>query len=283
MSVDDRRNESGQFQRSPTGPRVNPPRQPPDRPTAPPPRAGNAGRPLWSVVIFVILLAGVGVRAFKDVSRPEAWAYWTELYGSPSLTSSRLAAADLPGTARGRPALAISGTIGVASASWLRARLDEAHLTPGDTVILSSPGGDVGQAIIMGEIIRSRGLSTAVGSVDGSDQAASKNSNKNSSKIKPAFCASACVLIYAGGTQRLGVEGSALGVHRFVSTASQNDPGADPVAETQRATGMILGYFTRMGVSASVVEAMSQTSDIRWLGPKEALAMNLITQPAGPP
>ena len=216
-------------------------------------------------------MAGIGIRAFKDVSRPEAWAYWTELYGSPSLTASRIAAADLPGAARGRPALAISGDIGVASAVWLRARLDEAHLAPGDTVILSSPGGDVGQAIIMGEIIRSRGLATAIGSVDGSDKAASK--------IKPSFCASACVLIFAGGTQRLGVEGSALGVHRFVSTAAQNDP----VAETQRATGMILGYLTRMGVSPSVVEAMSKTSDIRWLGAKEALAMNLITHPAGPP
>jgi hypothetical protein len=46
---------------------------------------------------------------------------------------------------------------------------------------------------------------------------------------------------------------------------------------------MILGYFTRMGVSAAVVEAMSKTSDIRWLGAKEALAMNLITHPAGAP
>ena len=275
MSVDDRRNENGQFQRSPTGPWVTPPRQAPERPAPPPPRSGNARRPLWSVIIFVILLAGVGVRAFKDVSRPEAWAYWTELHGSPILASSRIAAADLPGAARGRPALAISGNIGVASASWLRARLDEAHLVPGDTVILSSPGGDVGQAIIMGEIIRSRGLATAVGIVEDPD----KGRGQVASRIKPSFCASACVLVYAGGTQRLGVEGSALGVHRFVSTATQDDP----VAETQRATGMILGYFTRMGVSPSVVEAMSRTSDIRWLDRKEAVTMNLITHPASPP
>jgi len=39
----------------------------------------------------------------------------------------------------------------------------------------------------------------------------------------------------------------------------------------------VLGYFTRMGVSSAVVEAMSQTSDVRWLDTREALAMNLIT------
>ena len=42
----------------------------------------------------------------------------------------------------------------------------------------------------------------------------------------------------------------------------------------------MLGYMTKMGVSSSIVEAMSETRDIRWLGPKQALAMNLITDPA---
>jgi hypothetical protein len=38
-----------------------------------------------------------------------------------------------------------------------------------------------------------------------------------------------------------------------------------------------------MGVSSSVVEAMSQTRQIRWLGAKEASAMNLITDPLSVP
>jgi hypothetical protein len=42
---------------------------------------------------------------------------------------------------------------------------------------------------------------------------------------------------------------------------------------------MVLSYMTRMGVSSSVVEAMSATSAIRWLTAKEAAAMNLITDP----
>jgi hypothetical protein len=120
--------------------------------------------------------------------------------------------------------------------------------------------------MIIGEIIRSRGLTTAVGVADASGH------------IRPSYCASACVFVYGGGKSRYGVEGSMLGVHRFVTTM----PGRDPVAETQRTTGMVLSYMTKMGVSSSVVEAMSETGDIRWLGVREAAAMNLVTEPLGP-
>ncbi len=104
----------------------------------------------------------------------------------------------------------------------------------------------------MGEIIRARGLVTAVGNADASG------------RVKPAYCASACVLVYAGGKTRFGVAGSMLGVHRFVAQTRDDDP----VAEAQRIAGAVLGYMTKMGVSSSIVEAMSETSDIRWLSPE---------------
>jgi hypothetical protein len=240
-------------------------------PTKPPPRppyrvTGNRRRYL-SVAFFVLMVLGVGIRAYKDLSRPEAWAYWKELYFSPSMHSSLIADAKLDVSGSGRPALAIGGSIGAATASWFRDRLDEAHLTAGDTVVMSSPGGDLNQAIIMGEIIRSRGLATAVGIVDAAG------------RIKPSYCARACVLAFSGGKIRYGVEGSALGVHRFVTPA----PGRDPVAETQRTEGTVLNYVTRMGVSPSIVEAMSETKDVRWLGAQQAVAMNLITNPVARP
>jgi len=258
MPVDDR------DQSRPTGPWSPPP---PRAPSTPPQVQAPRWRLSGSAIIFILLLLSVGIRAFKDLSQPEAWAYWKDQYFSPSLTASVIPNTDFNGSGRGRPALAIHGTIGPAAASWLRSELDQAHLVPGDTVLLSSPGGDLGQAIIMGEIIRAHGLATAVGTAD------------NSGRVRSAYCASACVLVYAGGKPRLGVEGSLLGVHRFVSVS----PVSDPVADTQRTTGMVLGYMTRMGVSSSVVEAMSETREIRWLSPKDALAMNLVTDPLGKP
>lgn len=268
MPIDDRQDEGNPFRNPPTGPWVAPPRAPIGRLQQARPNAARKNRrPIWSAILLAILIAGVCIHAYRDLSRPEAWAYWKESYLSPSMTSSLIAKADLDGKGRGKTVLAISGKIGVATAGWLRERLDEAHLTPGDIVLLSSPGGDLTQAIIMGEIIRARGLATAVGVANASG------------RIGQSFCASACVLVYAGGQPRYGVEGSALGVHRFVTLM----PGRDPVAETQRTAGMVLGYLTRMGVSSSIMEAMSETRDVRWLGRKEASAMNLVTDPIGRP
>lgn len=236
-------------------------------PPAPPFQTTRRKRNYWSIAVFVLLASGVGIRAYRDLSRPDAWDYWKDQYVSPSLTASLVAKAYLASSDQGRRTLLVSGTIGPAGATLFRDRLDEAGLAAGDLVLLSSPGGDLSQAVIMGEIIRSRGLATAVGTTDASG------------RVKSAYCASACVLVYAGGKPRFGVLGSALGVHRFVTTKVTSDP----VADTQRVAGAVLGYMTKMGVSSSVVEAMSETRDIRWLAPKDALAMNLITDPLGKP
>lgn len=224
-----------------------------------PQQAQSAARnkiPLFSIVFFVLMLALVGIRAYRDLSTSQAWAYWKDLYVSPSLT-----AAIVSGSSDQRPALAISGKIGAAAAGWFRNKLDDAKLAPGDRVVFSSPGGDVDQAIIIGEVIRSRGLATAVGTFDAEG------------RLRPSYCASACVFAYAGGKARLGVQGSRLGVHRFTTEGS----GRDAVADTQRTAGLILGYMTRMGISPSLVEAMSATDEIRWLDAREAFDMKLIT------
>jgi hypothetical protein len=266
LSTEDSQGGENRFRRSPTGPAIAPPRIPTGQ--APPPaQAPRRRRHFWTVAIFILLVSGIAIRAYRDLSQPEAWDYWKDQYVSPSLTSQVIDTLYLDGSSKGQRALLVSGTIGPAAANWFRSRLDQANLAAGDIVLLASPGGDLNQAAIMGEIIRQRSLATAVGSAD------------TSGRVKPAYCASACVLVYAGGKTRFGVPGSALGVHRFVTTK----PISDPVAETQRIAGAVLGYMTKMGVSSSIVEAMSETREIRWLSPKQALAMNLVTDPIEKP
>ena len=263
----DQRDGSPRPNASPWGaPPSGPARQPPIQRSS---WSGYFFRNKLSALLFAVICLSVGIRMYQDLSGPDAWSYWKDQYVSPSLTSRLTTVANLDGSGRATPALIVRGAIGPAAASWLRDRIEGAHLKPGDAVVLSSPGGDLGQAIIMGEIIRSRGLNTAVGTVDGPSE--------GQGEVAPSYCASACVLVFAGGNTRFGVEGSKLGVHRFVTTRLADDP----VADTQRTAGAVLSYFTKMGVSSSVVEAMSATSNIRWLSAKEAAAMKLITDPVG--
>jgi hypothetical protein len=166
----------------------------------------------------------------------------------------------------GRKGLAIEGRIGPAAASWFRDRLDEARLTSGDVIFLSSPGGSLDQGLIMGAVVRSRGLTTVVGRVD------------SGGRPQPARCASACVFVFAGGKVREAMPRSALGVHQFTSTSSRSEESAsDLVARTQQTTGIILDYMTRMGVSPSIMQAMTASKNIRWLTEKEAFDLNLVT------
>lgn len=243
---------------------IDPPLQH-DRRAAPDDGPGFLRRNLMSVVIFALLSAGVFIQAWRDLSRPDAFDYWKDLYSAPGMTS--LVVDDVEFDGRRRTALVLRGKIGPAAASWFRERANEARLKPGDLVLMSSPGGDLGQSVIMGEFIRAHGLVTGVGSSDASG------------KIRPGSCASACVFVYAGGTVRYDVTGSRLGVHRFTAHGGSEDP----VADTQRVTGLVLSYLKRMGVSSSLVEAMSATADIRWLDAREATAMNLVTTPARGP
>lgn len=223
-------------------------------------RAARRRIGLSAILFAVLMVALVGGRAYKDLSRPEAWAYWRDAYLSPSLKSS---VADVEIDGRKRVTLAVSGKIGAAAATWFRTALDDAKLSAGDVVALSSPGGNLDQALVIGEMIRARGLATAVGTID------------SLGRLTPSYCASACVFVFAGGKPRFGLDGSKLGVHRFTTKAS----GSDAVADAQRTTGFILGYMTRMGVSPSILELMTATGEIRWLNEAQATDLELVTEP----
>jgi hypothetical protein len=222
------------------------------------------GRSSLSSLLFAVLIFGLwGGRAWQDLSQPSAWAYWKDRYFAPTLTSS---VTHIEANGRSHRALAVSGEIGAAAAIWFREQLDAAKLTEGDFVVLSSPGGQLDQALIMGDVIRSRGLTTMVAKTDAQG------------RLRSSYCASACVLIFAGGKVREAFPGSALGVHQFTTELPKDaDFRRDIVADTQKTTGIILAYMTRMGVSPSILQAMSATKSIRWLSEKETFDLKLAT------
>lgn len=237
-----------------------PPDAPSDQPPGPAGGRWRSSGTLASVIFAGLLLAGVLIPAYRDLSSPGAWSYWNDLFGSPSMTATAVTMAD------GRKGLAIQGQIGPASAGWFRDQLDAAKLGSGDVVFLSSPGGSLDQGLIMGAVVRSRGLTTVVGRVD------------SGGRPQPARCASACVFVFAGGKVREAMPRSMLGVHQFSSTGAKGEESAgDIVSRTQRTTGIILDYMTQMGVSPSIMQAMTASKDIRWLTEKEAFDLNLVT------
>jgi len=66
-------------------------------------RTGRRRRPIWSMIFFAIVIASVGIRAYRDLSQPAAWAYWKESYFAPTMTSSVVAKIDLGDRGPGQP------------------------------------------------------------------------------------------------------------------------------------------------------------------------------------
>jgi hypothetical protein len=263
LSADDRDDEaSGLHRASPSGPRV-PPRQPRRAATGIALPRGIFRPSLLSVIILMLVLLGLGIRAYREMSRPGTRDYPREAFREPSMRATVISNVDLDGSGRFRRALAIRGDIDWTSADWFDDQVEQARLSPDDLIVLSSDGGKLNQSMLMGETIRKRGFATAVGTADASG------------KVYASSCASACVFVYAGGKTRYGIFGSQLGVHRF----TKSGPTSDPVAESQKTQGRLLGYIRKMGISSRFVELMSQTSEINWLDPRTAQEINLITVP----
>lgn len=208
-----------------------------------------------NVAVFTLLVGYVVADMGRDLMRPSGFSFLRDLYLKPSLTATVRRGAD------GMATVAVAGEIGSAAAPWFYKVIVGEHLKRGDTILLSSPGGDLDAALALGRTIRAHGFDTAVGRL------------APSGGIAPSFCASACVFAFAGGVVRRDIAGSRLGVHRFTMT----EAGGDTVGAAQRMMGAILAYLDEMGVKASLAEAATRSASIHWLAPDEARAMDLVT------
>jgi hypothetical protein len=123
--------------------------------------------------------------------------------------------------------IAASGDITPRTPARLRAVLKAAGKAK-LPIVITSPGGSVEAALTMGDMIRQRQLTVAVGASlsrgcladDGACKAKPGPSTVYGGVIsgQSAYCNSACTLVLAAGSQRLASERDTVGVHQIVST-----------------------------------------------------------------
>lgn len=181
-------------------------------------------------------------------------------------------------------------------------------------IIVNSPGGNVAAAMEMGEIIRKRGLSVAVGGTRlqscPSGQPLCGDGWRAGAKgvvySAGAECLSACPFVLAAGVRRVTSPFSIVGVHQVRTTFDQERiiyrekyqvvNGKKHIISRQEVSrkfvglydstklskslrSKILAYFKEMGVDRSILDmAMSAApSSIRLITPDEAMKIGLLT------
>ncbi len=157
--------------------------------------------------------------------------------------------------------LSAEGTVDVGSADRFRTEID-ARGEYVKTVMLSSPGGSVADALAISSLIREKGLSTEVPA--------------------GALCASSCPLILAGGVKRSVEDGAIVGVHQIYDGSGQKGrapTGAEAMAMTQVTTARIGRHLQSMGVKPDLWLLGLETppDQLHYLTAKEMAETDLVT------
>jgi hypothetical protein len=153
--------------------------------------------------------------------------------------------------------------------------------------LIHSPGGSVPDAAAMGELIRAKGLAVAVARtlIANCPEASPKCSDGPGTAITGgATCASACVLVLAGGVERLAAPSALIGVHQITTLVSETEGLAHlkstrKLYEQRGVDSAVEAYLTAMGVGEPVMTLMRKTwaASIRWLSPGELKSSHLAT------
>jgi hypothetical protein len=154
-------------------------------------------------------------------------------------------------------------------------------------ILIHSPGGSVADAGAMGELIRAKGLAVAVARtlITNCPEASPKCPDGPGTAITGgATCASACVLVLAGGVERLAGPSALIGVHQITTLVSEAE-GLAHLKSTRKfyeqrgIDAAVEAYLAAMGVGEPVMTLMRKTwaASIRWLGPAELKDSHLAT------
>jgi hypothetical protein len=147
-------------------------------------------------------------------------------------------------------------------------------------LIISSPGGNLGSALKLGQALRQLRMRTVVGSVaqDESGQRA----------LTAGGCHSACVMVLMAGVDRSVLPGSRVGVHspQVVVVAGGQGYSLDETTTryvVQRSEPVLRSYARAMGVSPAVIDVAHGVphTSIRTLTSSELARFRLVTSGSG--
>lgn len=142
----------------------------------------------------------------------------------------------------GRPGIVAVGQITMDTPSEFAA----VPVSPGTQVYLNSPGGNVGAAVSLGNLFRSRGVTAVVAGVT------------ETGVSMPGACYSACVYALVGASRRVVPGRSRVGIHRM-QAATEDLTGSYERAEHRAAASTLMGYTARMGVDPSMIASAERT------------------------
>lgn len=155
-------------------------------------------------------------------------------------------------------------------------------------ILIHSPGGSVADAMAMGELIRAKGLAIAVARTlitNCPERAPRCPSGPGRAMTGGAMCASACVLVLAGGVERLVGPVALVGVHQITTVVRETEGSAHltstrKIYEQRGVDAAVTNYLTAMGVGDPVMALMRKTpaASIRWLSLADLRASHLATQ-----
>ncbi len=167
-------------------------------------------------------------------------------------------------------------------------------------ILIHSGGGVVHQAMLMGFLIRARGLDVAVARTVFDPCANAPGGCKQGTWSGPvgepdsqsAFCSPACTFVLAGGVRRFVGPDARVGVHNFMLNPAmverwrktyRGTVPVDTVIQRSFVPPIVVEnrtYFRKLGISEEIVDLMISTpaSDTRILTGTELLRLRLATE-----
>jgi hypothetical protein len=240
-------------------------------------------RPCPAVRAFAFALLGLlaaGAPAQADLRPPG------RMRGAPPMRFVRVVSAD-PACAPNCPEwLSAEGQIGLGAAADFAKALEglNGRRLP---ILIHSPGGSVVDAVGMGELVRAKGLAVAVARTlitNCSERAPRCPSGLGTAITGGAKCASACVLVLAGGVERLIGPAPLIGVHQITTMVRETEGLAHltserKVYEQSDVDAEVSAYLAAMGVGDPVMALMRKTpaASVRWLSLAELNDSRLAT------